>query len=143
MQERPFEPMLKPETSAELSEADVLYIDDDDAFRSASCERLRVEGFRVTEAPDGAAALEYLSKGHRPAIVILDLFMPEMDGFQFMARLRGDPDLLDIPVIVVSGVVQTGLLAGPNGVVPHLSKPFEIEDLIAYVRRFSRGQPPD
>jgi CheY-like chemotaxis protein len=135
--------MLKSQAPAQSSEPDVLYIEDDDAFRSASSERLRGEGFHVTEAPDGAVALEYLSQGHRPDLVILDLFMPEMDGFQFMARLRSDPELLDIPVIVVSGVVQSGLLAGPHGVVPHLSKPFEIEDLIAYVRRFSKVQSPD
>jgi CheY-like chemotaxis protein len=135
--------MLKAQTSATPSETDVLYIEDDDAFRSASCERLRGEGFRVTEAQDGAVALEYLSRGHRPALVILDLLMPRMDGFEFMARLRSDPDLLGIPVIVVSGVVQSGLLAGPHGVVPHLSKPFAIEDLLAYVRRFSKGQSPD
>jgi CheY-like chemotaxis protein len=135
--------MLKARASAEPSEADVLYIEDDDAFRTASCERLRAEGFRVTEAQDGAVALAFLNKGHRPALVILDLLMPGMDGFEFMARMRSDPDLLGIPVIVVSGVVQSGLLAGPHGIVPHLSKPFEIADLLAYVRRFSKGQQPD
>jgi CheY-like chemotaxis protein len=54
-----------------------------------------------------------------------------MDGFEFMARMRNNPDLTGIPVIVVSGVVQSGLLAGPHGIVPHLSKPFEIEKLLA------------
>ena len=123
-------------------EVDVLYIEDDDEFRASSCERLRDEGFRVAEAQDGSVALAYLSEGNRPALVVLDLLMPRMDGFEFMARLKNDPDLLGIPVVVVSGVVQSGLLAGPYGVVPHLSKPFEIESLLAYVRRFS-SRPPD
>jgi CheY-like chemotaxis protein len=135
--------MLKSPSSADPSGADVLYIEDDDAFRTASCERLRAEGFRVTEAQDGAVALAFLSEGHRPSIVILDLLMPGMDGFEFMARMRSDPDLLGIPVIVVSGVVQSGLLAGPHGIVPHLAKPFDIADLLAYVRRFSKVQQPD
>jgi two-component system, chemotaxis family, chemotaxis protein CheY len=119
------------------NEVDVLYIEDDDDFRVSSCSRLRDEGFRVAEAQDGSDALAYLNLGNRPALVILDLLMPGMDGFEFMARMRSDPDLLGIPVVVVSGVVQSGLLAGPHGVVPHLSKPFDIESLLAYVRRFS------
>jgi len=123
------------------SEIDVLYIEDDEAFRASSCERLREEGFRVAEARNGAVALAYLSEGHRPSLVILDLLMPGMDGFEFMARLRNDPELTGIPVVVVSGVVQSGMLASPYGVVPHLSKPFEIDSLLSYVRRFSKKDP--
>src|SRR6476620_11265807 len=93
------------------SEIDVLYIEDDEAFRASACERLRDEGFRVAEARNGAVALAYLSEGHRPALVVLDLLMPGMDGFEFMARLRNDPELTGIPVVVVSGVVQSGMLA--------------------------------
>jgi len=123
------------------SEIDVLYIEDDEAFRASSCERLREEGFRVAEARNGAVALAYLNEGHRPSLVILDLLMPGMDGFEFMARLRNDPELTGIPVVVVSGVVQSGMLASPYGVVPHLSKPFEIDSLLSYVRRFSKKDP--
>jgi CheY-like chemotaxis protein len=125
------------------SEIDVLYIEDDEAFRSSACESLRVEGFRVAEARDGAVALAYLSEGHRPALVVLDLLMPGMDGFEFMARLRNDPELTGIPVVIVSGVVNSGMLASPYGVVPHLSKPFEIDSLLAYVRRFSKRDPEE
>ena len=131
--------MEKTFVATRPSEIDVLYIEDDDALRASSCDRLRLEGFRVAEASDGAVALAYLSEGHRPALVILDLLMPGMDGFEFMARMRNDPELTDIPVVVVSGVVQSGMLAGPYGVVPHLSKPFEIESLLAYVRRFLKS----
>ena len=135
--------MQKELAAAAPSKVDVLYVEDDAAFRMASCEQLRGEGLRVAEAEDGAVALAFLSEGHRPALVILDLLMPGMDGFEFMARMRNNPDLTGIPVIVVSGVVQSGLLAGPHGVVPHLSKPFQIEKLLAYVRQFSREQLPD
>ena len=135
--------MSNEETDSMNSEVDVLYIEDDDAFRTSSCDRLRDEGFRVAEAEDGADALEYLHDGNRPALVVLDLLMPGMDGFEFMARLKSDPDLLGIPVVIVSGVVQSGMLAGPHGVVPHLSKPFEIESLLDYVRRFSNRQMTD
>ena len=135
--------MSNEETDSMNSEVDVLYIEDDDAFRTSSCDRLRDEGFRVAEAEDGADALAYLRDGNRPALVVLDLFMPGMDGFEFMARLKSDPDLLGIPVVIVSGVVQSGMLEGPHGVVPHLSKPFEIESLLDYVRRFSNRQMTD
>ena len=135
--------MEKEHTAPPRSGVDVLYVEDDNAFRTSSCERLRDEGYRVVEAANGAVALAYLTDGNRPALVVLDLLMPGMDGFEFMARMRNDPDLLGIPVVIVSGVVQSGLLAGPHGVVPHLAKPFEIEALLAYVRRFSTRMNAD
>jgi two-component system, chemotaxis family, chemotaxis protein CheY len=117
---------------------DILYVEDDAPLRETSCELLREEGFRVAEVGDGAAALAYLGQGHRPALVILDLQMPVMDGYEFIAHLRSDPRFADMPVLVVSAVAQSGILAGPDGVVAYLSKPFEIQALIGYVRRFAR-----
>jgi chemosensory pili system protein ChpA (sensor histidine kinase/response regulator) len=124
--------------ASEAESVDILYVEDDAALRETSCELLREEGFRVAEVGDGAAALAYLGQGHRPALVILDLQMPVMGGYEFIAHLRSDPRFADMPVLVVSAVAQSGVLAGPDGVVAYLSKPFEIEALIGYVRRFAR-----
>ena len=117
---------------------DILYVEDDVALRESSCELLRAEGFQVAEAGDGAAALAYLGQGHHPSLVILDLQMPVMGGYEFIAHLRSDPRFVDTPVLVVSAIAQSGILAGPDGVVAYLSKPFEIEALIGYIRRFAR-----
>ncbi len=123
---------------SEAESVDILYVEDDLELRETSCELLREEGFQVAEVGDGAAALAYLGQGHRPSLVILDLQMPVMSGYEFIAHLRSDSRFADTPVLVVSAVVQSGILAGPNGVVAYLSKPFEIEALIGYVRRFAR-----
>jgi CheY-like chemotaxis protein len=117
---------------------DILYVEDDVELRESSCELLREEGFQVAEAGDGAAALAYLGQGHHPSLVILDLQMPVMDGYEFIARLRNAPGFADTPFVVISGVAPSGILAGPYGVVAYLSKPFEIKALIGYVRRFAR-----
>jgi CheY-like chemotaxis protein len=117
------------------SETDLLFVEDDAGFRREAAERLRSEGFRVAEAQDGRDALEYLKSGDRPSLLILDLFMPEMDGFQLMVRLRSTPEFFEIPILIISGSVKTGTVAGPHGIVHHLTKPFEIDDLIAQVRR--------
>jgi CheY-like chemotaxis protein len=116
---------------------DVLYVDDDANLRQNVCDLLREEGFSVGEAPHGEAALDYIAAGHRPSLVFLDLDMPVMDGAQCLARLRKNPITSDIPVVLVSGLVVSGVLAGPEGVLHRLSKPVLMETLIAFVRRFS------
>lgn len=124
--------------AGQAESVDILYVEDDASLRETSSDLLREEGFRVAEVGNGAAALAYLGQGHRPSLVILDLQMPVMDGYEFIARLRNDPRFAETPVLVVSAVAQSGVLAGPDGVVAFLSKPFEIEALIGYVRRFAR-----
>ena len=121
--------------AGQAESADILYVEDDVALREASSELLREEGFRVAEVGDGAAALAYLGQGRRPSLVILDLQMPVMGGYEFIARLRNDPSLAETPVFVVSGFVPP---VGPDGVVASLSKPFKIEELFSCVWRFAR-----
>jgi CheY-like chemotaxis protein len=127
--------------ASQAESVDILYVEDNVSLRETLCELLREEGFRVAEVGDGAAALAYLGKGHRPSLVILDLQMPVMDGYEFIARLRNDPSFAETPVLVVSAVAQWGVRAAPYGVVAYLSKPFEFEALIGYVRRFAEKRP--
>jgi len=81
---------------------EVLVVDDDPATRELHRRALEREGWIVDEAADGRAALARLAT-HRPAMVLLDLTMPEMDGFRFLEALRADSALADLPVVVVSG----------------------------------------
>ena len=88
--------------------AGVLVVEDDGDLREALAECLRFEGYDVVEAVDGADALARLRRGARPALIILDLVMPRMDGRQLLAAMRVDADLAGIPVVLATGNATTG-----------------------------------
>jgi CheY-like chemotaxis protein len=81
----------------------VLLVEDDDATRGMMRDMLEKEGWEVFEAINGKVALEQLSI-QKPALILLDLMMPEMDGFQFIDTVRRHEDLQDIPIIVVTAM---------------------------------------
>src|SRR5688572_8117033 len=83
---------------------DVLIVDDDVDLRQTIVEALTVVGYRVDEAANGAEALEVLGR-RRPALVLLDLMMPVMDGWQFRFRQQQRADLAQIPVVLLSAAV--------------------------------------
>lgn len=111
----------------------MLVVDDDSGIRDSLAECLEAEGFRVSTAPDGASGLEQIHLA-RPDVVIVDLFMPVMNGHQFIATLRGDPTTSGIRV-----VLMTGASPRPGHAMPAadalLPKPFELDELMAVVRR--------
>ena len=73
----------------------LLVIDDDLEIRDALAEVLGDEGYLVVTRPGGEEALSYLRRGHRPHVIILDLWMPRMDGWDLRSALLADPDWLD------------------------------------------------
>lgn len=79
----------------------VLVVEDEERMREILRRTLEKEGWRVTEAVNGRRALERLAEG-LPAVILLDLMMPEMDGFEFMQKFRQRPDCRPVPVIVVT-----------------------------------------
>lgn len=79
----------------------VLVVEDDPATRDLMRASLEKEGFKVVEACNGAEGLRKLAT-MRPALILLDLMMPEMDGFQFTREVRAHPEWLDIPIIVIT-----------------------------------------
>ncbi|WP_119460029.1 response regulator [Rhodospirillaceae bacterium SYSU D60014] len=84
----------------------VLIVEDDHPTRALLRRTIKAEGWRVMEAENGRAALARLSEV-RPDLILLDLVMPEMDGFQFLVELRKDPDLRGIPVVVITAADLT------------------------------------
>jgi hypothetical protein len=78
-----------------------LLVDDDEVVRRSVRQALEPIGWNVTEAENGQVAVDALTAG-RPDVIILDLMMPEMDGFEFMDELRGRPDWQEIPVVVIT-----------------------------------------
>jgi len=109
----------------------VLVVEDHEDMRDALVEILRLEGYQVSWASDGRQALAE-AKGQRPDVILLDLMMPEMNGWQFRAEQVLDPDLAAVPVIVMSAY------ASDIDAVAMLPKPFLIEDMLAMVRRVVR-----
>ncbi len=79
----------------------VLVVEDDPSSRRALRQMLKGEGFEVAEAENGQVALERVARS-RPSVILLDLMMPEMDGFEFVAELRGREEWRTIPVVVVT-----------------------------------------
>ena len=114
----------------------VLIIEDDDAIRETVEEALRAEGFAVDGVSDGAKALELIHSGARPGLVLLDLMMPEMDGWHFLEALD-----VDLPIVIVSAFVHgaktmtaAALLRRPVG---FMTKPINLDTLIDVVRIYS------
>jgi CheY-like chemotaxis protein len=79
----------------------VLVVDDDPDFRDLARRTLEREGYAVVEADNGRAALERLRES-APGVVLLDLMMPEMDGFDFVAAVRADPAWRSLPIVVIT-----------------------------------------
>jgi CheY-like chemotaxis protein len=82
----------------------ILLVEDEDSVREVIETVLRGEGYDVVCARDGSEALDVLRSGFRPCIIILDLMMPVMDGWQFRTEQLSDPELLKIPTVVYSAV---------------------------------------
>jgi CheY-like chemotaxis protein len=114
--------------------ASVLVVDDDPDILDALSEILEAEGYGVSRARNGQEALDRLDAG-RPDVILLDLMMPVMDGWEFSRRMRersGETE--QPPIIVLSADRNVGARAKEIGAVGHLAKPFELSDLLSMVR---------
>jgi two-component system, chemotaxis family, chemotaxis protein CheY len=80
----------------------ILAVDDDVDLRESMQEILELEGYLVATASHGQHALDLLRKGEHPQLILLDLMMPVMNGAEFLVELRADPQLQDIPVLLVT-----------------------------------------
>jgi CheY-like chemotaxis protein len=80
----------------------ILIVDDDKEVRSALAELLEGEGYTVAGAANGNVALQLMRGGLHPAIILLDLMMPEMDGWDFRSEQERDPTFARVPVVIVS-----------------------------------------
>lgn len=106
----------------------VLVVDDDDAIREALAEVLSDEGYTVVTRRDGTEALEFLRAGNRPRVIILDLWMPQMDGWRLRRELLADPELALIPVVVLTAASSDA--PEPQRVAGVLRKPVALHALL-------------
>jgi two-component system, cell cycle response regulator DivK len=118
--------------------APVLIVDDDARNVFALRAALRARGYHCTAAAGGAEALAQLSGEPRPIVVLLDMMMPDMDGYETLSRIRQNPDTAAMPVISVTAQAMLGdrekcLAAGADG---YVSKPVNIDDLTALLEQY-------
>jgi PAS domain S-box-containing protein len=121
----------------------VLLVEDDEAARALLRRALEQEGWSVVEAPNGRIALERIRE-RRPGLVLLDLMMPEMDGFEFLEALRDRGEAPDLPVIVITAKDLTESdRARLNGAVARIlaKVEYDAEHLVAEVRRLATFHP--
>ena len=114
----------------------ILYVEDEIDTRDAVTFALEHEGFTVFGVANGQTALDYLRSNPPPCLILLDLMVPVMDGWQFMAERARDPDLLAIPVVVVSAHPSVQRQTAPLKAAGYLTKPIDMEQLVATVRKY-------
>ena len=135
----PDDASLAPRPSSLAPGPSVLVIDDDPATRDLLGRYLQAEGFQVLTAANGEEGLR-LAREHRPIAITLDVLMPGVDGWSVLTTLKADPDLADIPVIVVSILDDRGM-GFALGATDYLTKPIDRERLLAILRRYRPDGP--
>jgi two-component system cell cycle response regulator DivK len=117
----------------------ILYIEDNIDNRTLVRRVLQIEGYRVMEAESGFKAFEIL-RSEIPDLVLMDINLPDMDGYEITTRLKQMPSLARVPVIAMTANVMKGdrektLAAGCDG---YISKPIDIDTLPGQIARFLR-----
>jgi CheY-like chemotaxis protein len=114
----------------------VLIVEDDVELRDMMAQLLTLEGFVATAVANGREALDYLGRGDRPDIILLDLMMPVMDGWEFRRKQQSDPALATVPVVVLSALDHRR--AAEVDAVAFLKKPLDFDRLLELVRQHCR-----
>ena len=117
-----------------MTTATVLITDDSLVIRAVVRSHLEAEGYRVIESVDGMAALEQCRQSP-PDVILMDIEMPGLDGYQVLAELKNDPELRDLPVVFLTTLTDMdSILKGLHGGAhDYLKKPFEPAELVARV----------
>jgi len=114
----------------------ILIVDDQPDIRLMCRVNLQLEGYEVIEAPDGDAGLE-MTRSERPDLVLLDVMMPGLDGWEFMKEIKADEETADIPIVLLTARVQREdeIRGWLSGAADYLAKPFNPSTLTDVVRR--------
>jgi CheY-like chemotaxis protein len=110
----------------------VLVVEDEKELREMICEVLETNGYAVVTAEEGGEALAAIEQIEHPCLVLLDLLMPGMNGWDFFKEMRARPKYAAVPVIVHSSAPGSA----PKGATRVLHKPVEFEQLLEVVREF-------
>lgn len=119
----------------------VLVVDDDPAIRRILSQTLELEDYEVSGAADGEEALGMISE-EIPDVVILDVMMPKMHGFDVLREIRQNPETSDLPVILLTAKSSAEDMweGWREGVDYYMTKPFDVEELIRFLSYVLSGE---
>jgi CheY-like chemotaxis protein len=120
----------------------ILVVDDDPASVEALCELLKKEGHDVVCAENGRKALERLREGRKFCVILLDVMMPVMNGYEFREEQLRDPSLASIPVFLLTADWRARKKAEELHTVRYFQKPVSPPELLAAVGEYCRPSPP-
>jgi CheY-like chemotaxis protein len=128
---------METATNTWSKDAEILLVDDDDELRESIAEGLEAAGFTVIRASDGNDALGHLRTSSLPALILLDLMMPGMNGWQLCEVMRADPVLAQIPIVALTATASMD----PESlhladVTDWVAKPFDLEQVLGVIRPF-------
>ena len=123
-------------TSSAVAHCPILIVEDDADLREMMAQLLTLEGYRASTVANGREALEYLSGGDKPDVILLDLMMPVMDGWEFRRQQQADAQISKVPVIVLSALDQNR--ASDVNADAFLKKPLDFDRLLELVRQYCR-----
>jgi len=120
--------------AAAVSHCPVLIVEDDADLRDMMAQLLSLEGYDAATVANGSEALQYLHGDiEKPHVILLDLMMPVMDGWEFRQHMKADPEIAKLPVIVLSALDQSK--ARDVDATAFLKKPLDFDRLLALVRQ--------
>jgi CheY-like chemotaxis protein len=123
-------------TGPDARRPSVLVVDDDAAIRTLLTEALERAGFSVTALPDGFSALNYVRRA-QPDVVVLDLGLPVLDGQEFLDAWTTVTPVRVVPILVLSATTELPPLLSRLGIEEHITKPFDIDLVVAAVSRLA------
>ncbi|UCG66426.1 MAG: response regulator [Deltaproteobacteria bacterium] len=120
----------------------ILVVEDNQDNREMVVKALKFNGYQVVEAVDGEEAIEK-AKAEDPDLILLDIFLPKMDGYEATRRLKGDTSLRNIPIIALTahamkGSMEEALAVGCDG---YISKPIDVRELPKQIQHFLKPRP--
>jgi two-component system, cell cycle response regulator DivK len=125
-----------------MTDAQVLVVEDNEKNMKLFRDVLSATGYRTLEATTGCQAVE-LATEHVPTLVLMDIQLPDIDGIEALGRLRADNRTASLPILALTAQAMEGdrerfLAAGFDG---YLSKPVNVADFVATVKRYCEGSP--
>ena len=113
----------------------IMIVDDEEDLVKTMKMRLEANGYQVSSTM-GSQSLKDIESA-KPDLILLDIMMPEMDGFAVIRELKRHPDMGKVPIVVLSAKPKTTMieLFGPEGIAGYISKPFDSKDLMALIKK--------
>jgi two-component system alkaline phosphatase synthesis response regulator PhoP len=132
---------METSTRIWMKDPEILLVDDDDELRESIADGLEEAGFIVIRASNGNDALGHLRTSSLPSLVLLDLMMPGLNGWELCEVMRGDPVLAEIPIVALSATASMD----PESlhladVADWIGKPFDLDQVLGVIRPFLRDR---